>query len=91
MQIVQQEKPPAPPDETVQRQPPAIPPVQSEPAFPDLQHHAPVKELKTANDLAAMIINDLQQVNGCPVAGVNVTVHGLVAPDLEQLAALETP
>jgi hypothetical protein len=77
MQIVQQEKQSAPPDETVQRQPHAITPTPSEPAFPDLQHRAPVKEQRTANELAAMILNDLQQVAGCPRSAVTVTVYGL--------------
>jgi hypothetical protein len=70
MQIVQQEK-------TVQEHPPEIQPNLSEPAFPDLQHRAPVKEQRTANELAAMILSDLQQVAGCPRSGVTVTVYGL--------------
>jgi hypothetical protein len=77
MQIVQQEKQPAPPDETVQEHPPEIQPNSSEPAFPDLQHRTPVKEQRTANELAAMILSDLQQVAGCPRSGVTVTVYGL--------------
>ena len=36
-----------------------------------------VKEMKTVDELAAMILNDLRQVEGCPKDGVNVTVYGL--------------
>jgi hypothetical protein len=34
------------------------------------------KQTKTAEELAAMILADLRQVDGCPKAGVNVTVYG---------------
>ena len=37
----------------------------------------PVKEKKTAEELAAMIRQDLSEVDGCPKRGVNVTVYGL--------------
>jgi hypothetical protein len=37
----------------------------------------PAKEAKTAKELAAMIHEDLSKVDGCPKAGVNVTVYGL--------------
>jgi hypothetical protein len=37
----------------------------------------PAKEAKTAEELAAMIHEDLSKVEGCPKAGVNVTVYGL--------------
>lgn len=77
MQIVQQGEQSPPPDETVQRQPPERPPTPSEPAFPDLQQQAPAKELRTASELAAMILSDLQQVATCPRSGVTVTVYGL--------------
>jgi hypothetical protein len=34
------------------------------------------KQTKTAEELAAMILADLRQVDGCPKAGVSVTVYG---------------
>jgi hypothetical protein len=44
------------------------------------QHPAPgnpVKQKKTTEELAAMIHQDLSQIEGCPKQGVNVTVYGL--------------
>jgi hypothetical protein len=35
------------------------------------------KETKTAEDLAAMICEDLSKVDGCPKHGVRVTVYGI--------------
>jgi hypothetical protein len=35
------------------------------------------KQTKTVDELAAMILADLRQVEGCPKDGVNVTVYGL--------------
>jgi hypothetical protein len=37
----------------------------------------PTKEVKTAEELAAMIREDLSKVDGCPERGVTVTVYGL--------------
>ena len=37
----------------------------------------PAKEKKTAEELAAMILQDLSSVDGCPKRGVTVTVYGL--------------
>jgi hypothetical protein len=37
----------------------------------------PVKQRKTVEELAAMIHQDLSQIEGCPEAGVKVTVYGL--------------
>jgi hypothetical protein len=37
----------------------------------------PVKEKRTAEELAAMIRQDLSSVDGCPKRGVTVTVYGL--------------
>jgi hypothetical protein len=34
-------------------------------------------ETKTADELAAMILNDLRQMADCPQRGVTVTVYGL--------------
>ena len=41
------------------------------------QHLAPVKQKKTAEELEAMIHQDLSQLEGWPERGVNVTVYGL--------------
>jgi hypothetical protein len=35
------------------------------------------KETKTAEELAAMILADLKQVEGCPKEGVTVYVYGI--------------
>lgn len=35
------------------------------------------KELRTAEELQAMILEDLRQVDGCPKQGVNITVYGI--------------
>ena len=37
----------------------------------------PVKQTKTIEGLAAMIHQDLSQIEGCPMQGVKVTVYGL--------------
>ena len=41
------------------------------------QHPAPVKQKKTAEELEAMIQQDLSQLEGWPERGVKVTVYGL--------------
>lgn len=78
MQMAQKEKagaenvlPEPAPEPLAEAEPPATP------ANPGLQPHHAVKELITADELAAMILSDLRQVKGCPQAGVNVTVYGL--------------
>ena len=38
---------------------------------------APVKEEKTAEELAEMIRQDLSEMSGCPQRGIEVTVYGL--------------
>ena len=43
----------------------------------DLALPIPKKENKTAEELAAMIHDDLSMMEGCPKRGVNVTVYGL--------------
>jgi hypothetical protein len=35
------------------------------------------RQTKTAEELAAMIHEDLSKIDGCPKRGVNVTVYGL--------------
>jgi hypothetical protein len=42
-----------------------------------LMRPTPAKEKKTAEELAAMIRQDLSKVDGCPERGVSVTVYGL--------------
>jgi hypothetical protein len=42
-----------------------------------LSRTAPAKEKKTPEELAAMIRQDLSNVDGCPKRGVIVTVYGL--------------
>jgi len=37
----------------------------------------PIKPAKTVEELAAMIYQDLSQIDGCPEVGVKVTVYGL--------------
>jgi hypothetical protein len=37
----------------------------------------PVKQKKTTEELAAMIHQDLSQIEGCPQRGVTVSVYGL--------------
>ena len=37
----------------------------------------PAKQKKTTDELAAMIRQDLSNIEGCPERGVNVTVYGL--------------
>jgi hypothetical protein len=34
------------------------------------------KETKTADELAAMILDDLQNFEGCPRQGVRITIYG---------------
>jgi hypothetical protein len=44
---------------------------------PGLVPAAPVKEEKTAEELAEMIHQDLSKMSGCPTRGIEVTVYGL--------------
>ena len=37
----------------------------------------PAKEFKTAEELEAMILEDLRAIDGCPEQGVKVTVYGI--------------
>jgi len=37
----------------------------------------PVKQLKTAKELEALILGDMLAIDGCPAQGVNVTVYGI--------------
>jgi hypothetical protein len=53
------------------------------PTTSDAQEHrglaptTPAKEMKTEEELAAIIHQDLSQVEGCPQRGVTVIVYGL--------------
>jgi hypothetical protein len=49
---------------------------ESLPGSAGLTRTAPVKEKKSADELAAMILDDLSQIEGCPKRGVKVTVYG---------------
>jgi hypothetical protein len=60
---------PAPPEAIEVERPPA-------PGSAAFARPAPVKEKKAANELAAMILDDLSQIEGCPKRGVKVTVYG---------------
>jgi hypothetical protein len=42
-----------------------------------LEPATPAKEKKTADELSAMILQDLMKMDGCPQRGVSVTVYGL--------------
>ena len=55
---------------------PAIPPLPAATANIGLPQQTHVKETKTAEELAAMILADLRKMNGCPEAGVSVAVYG---------------
>ena len=41
----------------------------------DVSEHT--KQTKTAEELEAMILEDLIKVDGCPKQGVNITVYGI--------------
>lgn len=44
---------------------------------PGLSSATPKKKMKTAEELAAMIHDDLSMIDGCPARGIKVTVYGL--------------
>jgi len=62
-----------PQQQPAEAQPPPLP---TEPANPGLLHTPQAKATKSADELAAMILADLREIEGCPKAGVNVTVYG---------------
>jgi hypothetical protein len=37
----------------------------------------PAKQLKTAEELETMILEELRAIDGCPAEGVKVTVYGI--------------
>jgi hypothetical protein len=61
-------EPPAPSQQNI---PPPLPSATVEHMF-----GSPSKEKKTADELAAMILADLRQIEGCPERGVKVVVYG---------------
>jgi hypothetical protein len=52
------------------------PPLPSMPEIAGLALTAPAKGMRTADELAAMILDDLSRIEGCPKRGINVTVYG---------------
>lgn len=48
----------------------------TEPTEPHPAPALPAKRMKTAEELAAMILQDLSQIEGFPQRGVKVTVYG---------------
>lgn len=42
-----------------------------------MESSEPIKQFKTAEELEAMILEDLRNLEGCPKHGVNVTVYGI--------------
>ena len=52
------------------------PPLPAPPVRAGLSATAPVKEKKAADELAAMILRDLSEIEGCPKRGVKVAVYG---------------
>jgi len=64
---------PAPQKPIDVQQPPAP---ESAPASVGLTWTAPAKEKKETDQLAAMILEDLNKTEGCPKRGVKVTVYG---------------
>jgi hypothetical protein len=59
------------------RAPADVPTTWDAPEGYSLSPTTPAKEKKTAEELAAMIRQDLSKVDGCPRRGVTVTVYGL--------------
>jgi hypothetical protein len=60
------------PQRPIQVERPALP---SAPASA-LARPAPTKQKKAADELAAMILDDLNKIEGCPKRGVKVVVYG---------------
>ena len=64
---------PAPQQPVEAEKPPALP---SAPASVGLTRIASAKDKKSADELAAMILDDLSRVQGCPKRGVKIAVYG---------------
>ena len=65
--------PPTPQQLVEAEKPPALP---GAPASVGLMRIAPAKDKKTTDELAAMILDDLSRVQGCPKRGVKIAVYG---------------
>jgi hypothetical protein len=63
---------PEPPPQSAPELPP-LPATPDSAFFPSLTS---VKEKKTADELAAMIVADLREIEGCPKRGLKVAVYG---------------
>ena len=55
------------------------------------QSEGHVKQIKTAEELASMILADLRQVEGCPKKGVTVIVYGIPWKALLMIGAAAGP
>ena len=64
------------PDAVTGEKPNLPPPLPIAPKSSGLTPAARTKGRKTGNELAAMILDDLRQIEGCPKRGVRVTVYG---------------
>ena len=64
------------PDAATAEKPNLPPPLPIAPKSSGLTPAARTKGRKTADELAAMILDDLRQIEGCPKRGVRVTVYG---------------
>jgi hypothetical protein len=64
------------PDAATAEKPNLPPPLPIAPTSSGLTPAARTKGKKTAHELAAMILDDLRQIEGCPKRGVRVTVYG---------------
>jgi hypothetical protein len=64
---------PQPAREIAVEQPPPVPSV---PQSVGLALPSPAKGMRTADELTAMILEDLTKIEGCPKRGVKVTVYG---------------
>ena len=62
------------PQEPIEAEKPPTP--ASAPANVGLTRTAPAKERKAADELAAMILDDLSKIQGCPKRGVKIAVYG---------------
>jgi hypothetical protein len=42
-----------------------------------MENPAYAKQIKSENEIKAMILEDLRKMDGCPTQGVNITVYGI--------------
>lgn len=67
---------PAPQEPIEAEKPPTPPTLASAPANVGLTRTTPAKERRAADELAAMILDDLSKIQGCPRRGIKVAVYG---------------